>query len=96
MQISNVSLNPTNRLTRSRITASTNWCELYLGYLKTNFTKDVNKDMWNMTFEFFLKTMQDESLSFWTENSSWPNAIDEFVVYAKTKRGDAINGMETD
>lgn len=52
--------------------------------------------MWNMTFEFFLKTMQDESLSFWTENSSWPNAIDEFVVYAKTKRGDAINGMETD
>jgi len=55
--------------------------------------------MWNQTFEFYLKTLEDETLSFWSEDSAWPGVIDEFVVYVKEKRGDVADvpeSMETD
>jgi DCN1-like protein 1/2 len=78
------------------VTASTDWTTLWIEYLKANWTKTVNKDMWNQTFEFFLKTMQDETLSFWSEDGAWPGVIDEFVAYAKEKRGDLPETMETD
>ncbi|TVY29405.1 Defective in cullin neddylation protein [Lachnellula hyalina] len=76
------------------VTASTDWLKLWSEFLTTNWTKSVNKDMWNQTFEFAQKTMQDETLSFWSEESAWPGVIDEFVVFAKEKRGDVP--METD
>lgn len=66
---------------------------MWLEFLKAKYTKSVNKDMWNQTLEFFLKVMQDESLSFWSEDGAWPGVIDEFVAYVKAKRGDT---METD
>lgn len=76
------------------VTASTDWLKLWSEFLTATWTKSVNKDMWNQTFEFAQKTMQDETLSFWSEESAWPGVIDEFVAYAKVKRGDVA--METD
>lgn len=78
------------------VTASTDWCALWIEFLGAKWTKSVNKDMWNQTFEFFQKTLQDESLSFWSEDGAWPGVIDEFVAYAKEKRGDLPETMETD
>ena len=68
------------------ITSSTNWIELWLEFLKAKWTKSVNKDMWNQTFEFFQKSLQDESMSFWSEDGAWPGVIDDFVVYRSEER----------
>jgi DCN1-like protein 1/2 len=77
-------------------TASTDWSALWAEYLTAKFTKTVNKDMWNQTLEFYKKSMQDETLSFWSEDGAWPGVIDDFVAYAKVKRGDVPETMETD
>lgn len=77
------------------ITSMTDWTELWLDFLKAKWTKSVNKDMWNQTFEFYQKTMQDETLSFWSEDGAWPGVIDDFVAYVKEKWG-VPEGMETD
>ena len=81
---------------RTWVTPSTNWGELWAEFLRAKWTKIVNKDMWNMTFELYLKTLQDETLSFWSEDGAWPGVIDDFVAYAKEKRGDLPVSMETD
>jgi len=78
------------------VTASTDWFQLWREFLQAKWTKSVNKDMWNQTFEFFQKTMQDETLSFWSEDGAWPGVIDEFVAYVKEKRGSSPESMETD
>lgn len=78
------------------VTASTNWTELWSEFLKSKWSKSVNKDMWNQTFEFFQKTLQDETMSFWSEDGAWPGVIDEFVAYVKEKRGGEPESMETD
>ena len=77
-------------------TDSTNWTSIWVEFLNANWTKTVNKDMWNQTFEFHQKSMQDESLSFWSEDGAWPGVIDDFVAYVKAKRGDVPENMETD
>jgi DCN1-like protein 1/2 len=77
------------------VSSTTDWTALWIQFLEAKWTKSVNKDMWNMTFEFLQKTMQDESLSFWSEDGAWPGVIDDFVAYAKEKRGGAER-METD
>jgi DCN1-like protein 1/2 len=76
------------------VTSTTNWLDLWVEYLQKKWTKSVNKDMWNQTLEFFLKTMQDETLSFWSEDGAWPSVIDDFVGYVKELRGP--DKMETD
>lgn len=76
-------------------TDSTNWSSLWIEFLKAKWTKSVNKDMWNQTFEFYQKSMQDEALSFWSEDGAWPGVIDDFVAYVKHKRGN-VESMETD
>jgi DCN1-like protein 1/2 len=82
---------------RRWVTASVNWLDLWLDFLQKKWTKSVNKDMWNQTFEFFQKSMQDETLSFWSEDGAWPSVIDDFVAYIKEQRGSqASDKMETD
>ncbi|KAB8296244.1 hypothetical protein EYC80_009020 [Monilinia laxa] len=78
--------------------ASTNWIQLWLEFLTQNWNKSVNKDLWNQTYQFHVKTMEDESLSFWNEDGAWPSVIDEFVAWMKKKRGESEAGetMETD
>ena len=77
-------------------TVSTEWLALWTEFLKAKWTKSVNKDMWNQLFEFYLKSIEDEALSFWSEDGAWPGVIDDFVAYAKEKRGDVLESMETD
>ncbi|ESZ95267.1 hypothetical protein SBOR_4379 [Sclerotinia borealis F-4128] len=79
-------------------TASTNWIKLWLEFLGQHWKKSVNKDLWNQTYQFHVKTMEDESLSFWNEDGAWPSVIDEFVARMKEIRGDSEVGetMETD
>lgn len=44
--------------------------------------------MWNETLKFAQLTLQDEEISFWNEESSWPSVIDDFVGWVKKeKRG---------
>lgn len=79
------------------VTPTTNWLDLWVEFLQKKWAKSVNKDMWNQTLEFSLKTMQDESLSFWSEDGAWPSVIDEFVAYVKELRGSQVpDTMETD
>ena len=52
--------------------------------------------MGNQTAHFFEKTLQDETLGFWSEDGAWPGVIDSFVEYVKKKRGDVPDTMETD
>jgi DCN1-like protein 1/2 len=77
-------------------TESTDWLELWVQYLEQKWTKSVNKDMWNQTFEFFQKSLNDDSMGFWSEDGAWPGVIDDFVVYVKEHRAGSSDKMETD
>ncbi|RKF73702.1 Defective in cullin neddylation protein 1 [Golovinomyces cichoracearum] len=72
---------------RRWISDSVDWLELWTQFLQENWNKTVNKDMWNQTFEFYQKSIDDEKLSFWSEDGAWPGVIDDFVAYAKPKLG---------
>ncbi|KZZ99611.1 hypothetical protein AAL_02183 [Moelleriella libera RCEF 2490] len=61
------------------------WLDLWKSFLDEKWTRSVNKDMWNMTLEFALKSTADESLSFWTEDGAWPSVIDDFVEWCHAK-----------
>jgi DCN1-like protein 1/2 len=49
------------------------------------YKRTVSRDLWSQTRLFAAKTLQDESLSFWSEDGAWPGMIDEFVVWAREK-----------
>ncbi|KFY28990.1 hypothetical protein V491_00232 [Pseudogymnoascus sp. VKM F-3775] len=78
--------------------ATTDWLALWLEFLNAKWTKTVNKDMWNQTLEFFAKSREDETMSFWSEEGAWPSVIDDFVIWVREKRGGgaAADNMETD
>ena len=42
--------------------------------------------MWDQTGLFVTKSMKDESMSWWSEQGSWPGVIDDFVAFVKEKR----------
>lgn len=66
------------------------WLDWWKEFLQTSFKKSVNKDMWAETLKFAKLTLEDEQMTFWTEESSWPSVIDDFVEWVKTeKRGGA-------
>lgn len=52
----------------------------------------MNKDMWDQTLVFAERTLEDESMGFWSEDAAWPGVIDEFVEYVKGKRGGSAEG----
>lgn len=43
--------------------------------------------MWDQTGSFMLKSLEDESMGWWSEDGAWPSILDEFVVYVREKRG---------
>ncbi|KAL2272048.1 hypothetical protein VTJ83DRAFT_1419 [Remersonia thermophila] len=49
------------------------------------YKRTVSRDLWSQTRLFAAKTLQDETLGFWSEDQAWPGMIDEFVVWAKEK-----------
>ncbi|KAL5598715.1 hypothetical protein BROUX41_003372 [Berkeleyomyces rouxiae] len=62
-------------------TSRHNWLDLWLEYLKEHYSRPVNKDMWNQTLEFARRAVEDETLSFWSEDGAWPGVIDDFVAW---------------
>jgi len=62
------------------------WLDWWLEFQTEKKTKAVNKDLWKQTLNFAKETMKDEQLGFWTEESSWPSVIDEFVEWVKTEK----------
>lgn len=67
-------------------TITSPWLEWWLEFQKEKWNKAVNKDLWRQTLTFAEQTMKDETLGFWTEDSSWPSVIDEFVEWVKTEK----------
>jgi DCN1-like protein 1/2 len=68
--------------------SNTPWLSWWIEFLNSSWKKSVNKDMWNETLKFAQLSLEDESMSFWNEESSWPSVIDEFVEFVKKdKRG---------
>lgn len=64
---------------------------LWLEFLNAKWSKAINRDLWRQTLAFMTKALQDESLSFWSEESSWPSVIDDFVQWIRVeKRGEAM------
>ena len=74
---------------------NTPWLEYWLEYVETKWTRGVNRDMWNMLYEFLIKTEEDETFSWWDEGGAWPSVLDEFVLFVKEKRG-ADGAMEVE
>lgn len=72
------------------------WFDLWRTFLEERWTRSVNKDMWNMTLEFALKAMADDSLSFWSENGAWPSVIDDFVLWCREKGVGNGESMDVD
>ncbi|SPO03061.1 related to SCRO protein [Cephalotrichum gorgonifer] len=68
-------------------TASHDWLDLWKTFLDEKWTRSVNRDMWNMTLEFALRSMEDETLGFWSEDGAWPSVIDEFVAWCRETKG---------
>ena len=68
-------------------TANTPWLTYWLDYLETRWKKSVSRDMWDQTGVFAMKSLDDESMSWWSEDGAWPGVLDEFVVYVREKRG---------
>ncbi|GJN71739.1 defective in cullin neddylation protein 1 [Purpureocillium lilacinum] len=77
-------------------TANHDWLELWKSFLNEKWTRSVNKDMWNMTLEFALKAMADETLSFWNEDGAWPSVIDDFVEWCRVKGITKSESMDVD
>lgn len=57
------------------------WAALWEQYIRSEWTRSVNKDMWNQVYEFSVKTMADEELDFYSDQDAWPGVIDEFVIF---------------
>lgn len=72
--------------------ASSPWLDWWIEFHEEKKTKAVNKDVWKQTFNFAEATMRDETLGFWSDESSWPSVIDEFVEWVKKEKrgGDAM------
>lgn len=75
---------------------SHDWLDLWQRFLSEKWTRSVNRDMWNMTLEFALKSMEDETLSFWNEDGAWPSVIDDFVAWCRGQGIGNPQDMEVD
>ncbi|KAL1635070.1 Scaffold-type E3 ligase [Diplodia intermedia] len=68
-------------------TQTTPWLDWWIEFLESKWKRTVNKDMWDQLFNFSEKSLEDETLSFWSEDGAWPGVIDEFVDWARTEKG---------
>lgn len=68
--------------------ANTPWVDWWFEFLRAEYKRAINKDVWVQTLKFAQETLKDENLSFWNEEASWPSVIDDFVEWVKKeKRG---------
>jgi DCN1-like protein 1/2 len=77
---------------------NTPWLDWWKEFLTTSYKKSVSKDMWTETLKFAKLTLTDEAMTFWTEESSWPSVIDDFVEWVKNEKrgGSKTEAMEED
>ncbi|KAI2642483.1 DUF298-domain-containing protein [Xylaria nigripes] len=68
-------------------TTKINWLNEWKTFLRENWKRSVNRDMWNQTLEFAFKSIDDGSLGFWSEDGAWPGVIDEFATWYRGKAG---------
>jgi DCN1-like protein 1/2 len=73
------------------------WLALWIEFLETEWKKSISRDLWNQTYEFAKQTLADGSLSWYTEEASWPAVVDDFVTWL-VKKGVVAppEQMETD
>ncbi|KAI4185611.1 MAG: hypothetical protein L6R41_004014 [Letrouitia leprolyta] len=68
-------------------TPTTPWLDLWLEYLTTKWKKAVSKDVWEQTGVFVQKSLEDESMGWWSEDGAWPSCLDEFVAFVSERKG---------
>ena len=81
---------------RSWNTPITPWLTYWLEYLEAQWKKSISKDMWDQTGVFAMKSLEDESMSWWSEDGAWPGVLDEFVFYVRDKRRNTAGGAESE
>lgn len=48
--------------------------------------------MWDQLYTFWSKTVEDESLEWWSEDGAWPSVIDDFVAFVREEKRGGWNG----
>ncbi|KAK2745383.1 Scaffold-type E3 ligase [Myotisia sp. PD_48] len=71
------------------------WLEWWIEFAETKHTRPINKDLWEQLEVLMRKTLEDETMSWWSSDAAWPGAIDEFIGFVKEKqagdgKGDAM------
>ncbi|MCJ1401197.1 Scaffold-type E3 ligase [Xylographa trunciseda] len=74
----------------------TDWLGLWCGFVEERWRKTVSKDMWDQTGVFALKSLEDGSMAWWSEDGAWPGVLDEFVLFVRERRGDGGGGEGMD
>ncbi|MCJ1281495.1 Scaffold-type E3 ligase [Xylographa opegraphella] len=74
----------------------TDWLGLWCGFVEERWKKSVSKDMWDQTGVFALKSLEDGTMAWWSEDGAWPGVLDEFVVFVRERRGDGGDGMDVE
>jgi len=62
------------------------WLDWWITYLEERWRKGVNKDMWEQTAVFMTKSLEDPTMSWWSEDGAWPGVLDDFVMFVKERR----------
>jgi len=71
-------------------TESVNWLNEWIDYVEGQSSiKGISRDQWNHVLKFARLSVSDKTLSFHSEEQSWPALIDDFVTHMKEKRGDS-------
>lgn len=74
--------------------SGTPWLDWWLAFLQEKWRKAVNRDLWEQTLAFAEKSLEDETLGFWSEDAAWPGVVDEFVEWVAQKRKGDGGGQE--
>lgn len=74
--------------------AQTPWLNWWIEFLEERWRKGVSKDMWDQTFVFISKSLEVESMEWWSEDGAWPGVLDDFVGFVREKRGVGNAGAE--
>ncbi|KXJ88941.1 Cullin binding-domain-containing protein [Microdochium bolleyi] len=66
-------------------TTGIDWLAQWKAFLSEKWTRSVSRDMWQQVQVFAVKSVDDESLSFYSPEGSWPGVIDDFVTWYRAK-----------
>lgn len=68
-------------------TKSIPWLDWWIEFIENKHKRPINKDLWEQLEVLMRKSMEDETMSWWSPEGSWPGAIDDFVAFVKEKQG---------